>query len=93
LYEDQITAKERKFIRQKKKGNKILKKRKHPVFPSENGWVTLLPSVQKTLSEIENPYITGVEGFSSWKAALMMIHGRSLTCIRNETRQKNFSEQ
>jgi len=63
LYEDQITAKERKFIRQKKKGNKILKKRKHPVFPSENGWVTLLPSVQKTLSEIENPYITGVEGF------------------------------
>lgn len=63
LYENQITAKERKFIRQKKKGNKILKKRKYPVFPSENGWVTLLPSVQKTLSEIENPYITGVEGF------------------------------
>ena len=63
LYEDQIKAKERKFIRQKKKGNTILKKRKHPVFPSENGWVTLLPSVQKTLTEIENPYITGVEGF------------------------------
>jgi transposase len=63
LYGDQIKAKERKFILQKKKGNKILRKRKHPVFPSENGWVTLLPSVQKTLTEIENPYITGVEGF------------------------------
>lgn len=63
LYQDQITAKKRKFERQKKKGNKILRKRKHPVFPSEEGWVTLLPSVQKTLMEIENPYITGVEGF------------------------------
>ncbi len=63
LYHDQISAKKRKFERQKKKGNKILKKRKHPVFPSEEGWVTLLPSIQKTLTEIENPYITGVEGF------------------------------
>lgn len=63
LYQDQISAKKRKFERQKKKGNKILRKRKHPVFPSEEGWVTLLPSIQKTLIEIENPYITGVEGF------------------------------
>ena len=63
LYQDQIASKKRKFERQKKKGNKILRKRKHPVFPSEEGWVTLLPSVQKTLTEIENPYITGVEGF------------------------------
>ena len=63
LYQDHIHSKKRKFERQKKKGNKILKKRKHPVFPSEEGWVTLLPSIQKTLTEIENPYITGVEGF------------------------------
>ena len=63
LYQDQIASKKRKFVRQKKKGNKILRKRKHPVFPSEEGWVTLLPNIQKTLTEIENPYITGVEGF------------------------------
>lgn len=63
LYLDQIKAKERKFERQKEKGNKVLKKRKHQVLPSEKGWVTLLPSLQKTLSAIENPYITGVEGF------------------------------
>jgi len=63
LYLDQIKAKDRKFERQKEKGNKVLKKRKHQVLPSEQGWVTLLPSLQKTLTSIENPYITGVEGF------------------------------
>jgi transposase len=63
LYCDQINSKKRKFKRQKEKGNKTLKKRKHTILPSEKGWVTLLPSLQKTLSPIENPYITGVEGF------------------------------
>lgn len=63
LYLDQIKAKDRKFERQKEKGNKVLKKRKHQVLPSKQGWVTLLPSLQKTLTSIENPYTTGVEGF------------------------------
>jgi transposase len=63
LYSDQIKAKERKFKRQKEKGNKTLKKRKHTVLPSEKGWVMLLPVLQRTLVKIENPYINGVEGF------------------------------
>lgn len=63
LYFDQIKAKERKFKRQKEKGNQTLRKRKHTVLPSEQGWVTLLPVLQRTLTRIENPYITGVEGF------------------------------
>lgn len=63
LYSDQIKVKERKFKRQKEKGNKTLKKRKHTMLPSEKGWVTLLPSLQKTLTPIENPYVNGVEGF------------------------------
>lgn len=63
LYSSQIKAKGRKFKRQKKKGNQTLRKRKHIVLPSEQGWVTLLPVLQRTLTKIENPYITGVEGF------------------------------
>ena len=63
LYSDQIKAKERKFRRQKEKGDKTLKKRKHTVLPSKSGWVTLLPVLQRTLIDIKNPYITGVEGF------------------------------
>jgi transposase len=63
LYEDQIMAKERKFERNKEKGNKLLKKRKYERFPSDNGWVDLIPKLQKILFEIDNPYINGVEGF------------------------------
>lgn len=63
LYKNQIKAKERKFKRQKEKGNKILKKRKRDRFPSDKGWIELVPSLQKTLFDIENPYINGIEGF------------------------------
>lgn len=65
LYEGQLKAKERKFERQKAKGNKALKARKRPVLPSDKGWVHLLPSLQRTLpaEKVENPYITGIEGF------------------------------
>ncbi|MDP2815783.1 MAG: hypothetical protein Q8O19_03795, partial [Rectinemataceae bacterium] len=65
LYESQLKAKEKKFERQKVKGNKALKARKRPVLPSDKGWVHLLPSLQRTLpaEKVENPYITGIEGF------------------------------
>jgi len=63
LYETQIKIKEQKFKRQKKKGNTLLKKRKVQKIPSDTGWVELIPHLQKTLSAIDNPYITGVEGF------------------------------
>ena len=63
LYEDQIKAKERKFEREKERGNKILKKRKKEKIPSDKGWVELVPYLQKTILNLENPYITGIEGF------------------------------
>ena len=63
LYEDQIKAKERKFEREKERGNKILKKRKKERIPSDKGWVELVPYLQKTILNLENPYITGIEGF------------------------------
>jgi len=63
LYETQMKRKKKTFIRQKRKGNKQLRKRKHTIFPSDQGWVELIPSLQKTLQDIENPYINGLEGF------------------------------
>ncbi len=67
LFADQIRKKERKFEKQKAKGNKLLKKsRKHKSigkYPSEKGWVELFPSVQATLKKIDNPYVNGIEGF------------------------------
>ena len=63
LYETQIHGKKKLFIRQTEKGNKQLRKRKHIIFPSDQGWVELVPSLQKTLLDIKNPYINGLEGF------------------------------
>jgi len=63
LYETQLKNKVRKFERQKKKGNTLLKKRKTERIPSEKGWVELIPQLQKTLSELDNIYINGTEGF------------------------------
>jgi transposase len=63
LYNEQMQIKEDKFERKKQQGNKLLKKRKHPVLPSDEGWVKLIPCLQRTLLDIENPYINGLEGF------------------------------
>jgi len=63
LYGEQMQIKEEKFERKKQQGNKLLKKRKHPVLPSDEGWVQLIPCLQRTLQDIENPYINGLEGF------------------------------
>lgn len=63
LYSEQMKSKEKTFVKQKEKGNKTLKKRKHQRLPSDKGWIEFIPSIQRTLSEIENPYITGIEGF------------------------------
>ena len=61
LYDTQIRSKSDRFKRDKEKGEKILKKRKK--YPSNDGWIELIPELQRTLSEIDNPYITGIEGF------------------------------
>ncbi len=63
LYDEQMQIKEEKFERKKRQGNTLLKKRKHSVLPSDAGWVRLIPCLQRTLLDIENPYINGLEGF------------------------------
>ena len=63
LYNEQMQIKEEKFEMKKQQGNKLLRKRKHPVLPSDEGWVKLIPCLQRTLLGIENPYINGLEGF------------------------------
>ncbi len=70
LYETQIKNKEKKFERQMKKGNTLLKKKKVQKIPSDEGWVELIPHLQKTLSAIDNVYITGVEGFFILESSL-----------------------
>ena len=70
LYQTSLEVKNRKFERNKKKGNKMLKKRKNTSLPSDKGWVNLEPHLQKTLQDLENPYINGLEGFFILESSL-----------------------
>ena len=74
LCEDQLRKKESKFRKRMKKGDELAKKaRKHKavqMFPSKEGWIGLYPEIQQTLSNIENPYITGIEGFFILESSL-----------------------
>lgn len=67
LKEDQLKKKEKKFQRELKKNESKLKKvKKHkPLekYISKEGYILATGSVQKTLSEMQNPYINGLEGF------------------------------
>ena len=63
LLADQLQAKEKKFHKQKEKGGKLLKKRKAERIPSDQGWVVLEPHLQKSLQDLDNPYINGLEGY------------------------------
>jgi len=63
LFETHIKNKEKKFDREKQKGNMLLKRRKPLTIPSDAGWIELIPHLQKTLEEIGNVYINGIEGF------------------------------
>ncbi len=67
LCEDQLRKKESKFRKRMEKGDALIKKaQRHKAvqsFPSKEGWIGLYPEIQSTLVDIENPYITGIEGF------------------------------
>lgn len=64
---EQLKKKKEQFEKQKAKGNKLLNKaRKHRAvekYPSDEGWIELFPRLQATLKELNNHYITGIEGF------------------------------
>ncbi len=74
LCEDQLRKKESMFSKRMREGNELAKKvKKHKAvqtFPSEEGWVGLYPEIQSTLVNIENPYITGIEGFFILESSL-----------------------
>jgi len=90
LYNDQIGIKERKFERQKEKGNKILKRRKHERIPSDKGWVEMVPSLQTTLYSIDNPYITGMEGYFILESSLNEDPVKMLKLYKDRDKAEKF---
>ena len=90
LYETHIKNKERKFERQKKKGNVLLKKRKVQKIPSDAGWVELIPHLQKTFSAIDNIYITGVEGFFILESSVDDVPVKVLELYKERDKAEKF---
>jgi transposase len=40
------------------------------MFPSKEGWIGFYPEIQQTISDIESPYITGIEDFFILESSL-----------------------
>jgi len=90
LYMDQLRVKERRFEREKEKGNKILRRRKKERIPCDKGWVELIPSLQKTLFSIDNPYISGVEGFFILECSLDAEPEKVLRLYKERDKAEKF---
>ncbi|MEM3431531.1 MAG: hypothetical protein QW783_03235 [Candidatus Micrarchaeia archaeon] len=63
LYDTRMRFKSDRFNREKEKGEKILRKRKREKYPFNDGLIELIPEIQRTIIDMENPYITVIEGF------------------------------
>ena len=90
LLETQIKAKERKFMKSIKEGNKILKRRKAKRLPSDEGWVELIPHLQKTLFSIENPYVSGIEGFFILECSINESPEKILQLYKDRDKAEKF---
>jgi len=90
LYEEQVKKKQNKFRKAIEKGDKLLRKRKFERLPSHEGWVTLIPSLQKTLVPIENPYLTGMEGYLILQSSLDAEPGEILRLFKARDKAEKF---
>jgi transposase len=94
LLEDQLRKKERRFQREKEKGNILAKKaeRHKPAekYPSDKGWVELYPELQTTLKTLDNPYITGIEGFFILESSLDAEPKKILGLYKDRDKAEKF---
>lgn len=67
LYKDQTKKRHKKFERELEKNEpKLIKVKKGKIigsYISKDGYILAKGSIQKTLDEIKNPFITGLEGY------------------------------
>ena len=90
LYDAQIRSKFDRFNKDKEKGEKILRRRKREKYPSDNGWIELIPELQRTISEIDNPYVTGIEGFFILESSIDSDPESILRLYRDRDKAEKF---
>lgn len=87
---EQLLKKQKTFKKAKEKGNKLLNKHKPDRLPSDQGWVTLTPSLQTTLSELDNPYVNGLEGYFVLESSLDKPSEEILRLFKERDKAEKF---
>src|SRR3989344_8575328 len=94
LKQEQLALKERNFKRMLEKNKPILKKTKAgktiDELLTEEGVVTTKGSLQKTLAEIENPKINGLEGFFILESDLDIESERALALYKDKDKAEKL---
>lgn len=94
LKKDQLRKRERKFQRALAKGDNILKKinKGKPVGEhiSRRGNILLKGEIQRTLSEIANPYITGLEGYFILESSLDSVPIKILSLYKQRDKAEKL---
>lgn len=94
LMDDQLAKKNRKFERELKKGISLEKKVKagkelgRHVY--EKGWIIAEGKLQRSLGRMENPYISGIEGFFILESSLDLGPSEILRLYREKDRAEKF---
>lgn len=74
LYKDQVSKRKKKFKKELEKNEskltKVKKGKPFSIYISNEGYIITKGSLQKTLDEIKNPFITGLEGYFILESSL-----------------------
>lgn len=94
LADDQLAKKERKFKRELEKGTSLEKKvlagKELSRHVYDKGWIISEGKLQKTLGNIANPYITGIEGFFILESSLDLEASEILRLYREKDIVEKF---
>lgn len=94
LAADQLAKKERKFERELKKGKslekKVLRGKEIGRQVYEDGWIISQGKIQQSLGRMQNPFITGIEGYFILESSLNLEPSEILRLYREKDVVEKF---
>jgi len=94
LAEDQLAKKERKFMKELKKGasleKKVLRGKEIGRQVYEDGWIISQGKIQQSLERMKNPFITGIEGYFILESSLDLESSEILRLYREKDVVEKF---
>ncbi|MEM5819994.1 MAG: hypothetical protein QXO19_03825 [Candidatus Aenigmatarchaeota archaeon] len=85
-----MRSKSDRFNKEKEKGEKIFRKRKREKYPSNDEWIELKPQIQRTIIDMENPYITCIERFFILESSIDSNPGSILRLYKDRDKAEKF---